>query len=185
MISVPCGHGWYSWRYDVCFADDIRFAYEGTDIISCLRSKYIMRRSRISYRISDISLKSLSFSDIISLKEWVFAWKFTVLKENGQDHFGCDSRSIIALLVWICLQRPRYQGLSTQIPKKQKTMIFLPVTPIWQETSNSFGQSFYVPLAVKHIRYKKLMRLRKRPNSIHYFCLLLPRFCSVWLPFRM
>lgn len=40
-----------------------------------------------------------------------------------------------------------------------------------------------MPLAVKYIRYKKLMRLRKRPNSIHYFYLLLPQFCSVWLLF--
>ena len=30
----------------------------GTDIISCLRSKYIIRQRRISYRVSDISLKS-------------------------------------------------------------------------------------------------------------------------------
>jgi len=29
--------------------------YEGTDIISCLRSKYITRQRRISYRASDIS----------------------------------------------------------------------------------------------------------------------------------
>ena len=44
-------------------------AYEGTDIISCLRSKYIIRQRRIPYCASDISLKSLTFSDIISLKE--------------------------------------------------------------------------------------------------------------------
>ena len=36
-------------------------AYEGTDIISCLRSKYIIRHSRISYRVSDISLKNITY----------------------------------------------------------------------------------------------------------------------------
>ena len=56
MISVPCCHVWYTCRYDICFADDIRFAYLGTDIISYLQSKYIIRHSRISYCISDISL---------------------------------------------------------------------------------------------------------------------------------
>ena len=56
MISVPCGHGWYTCLCDICFADDIRFAYLGTDIISYLQSKYIIRHSRISYCISDISL---------------------------------------------------------------------------------------------------------------------------------
>ncbi len=44
MISVPCETGDIPCGYDICCADDIRFAYEGTDIISCLRSKYIMRR---------------------------------------------------------------------------------------------------------------------------------------------
>ena len=29
MISVPWGNGRYTWRYDICFADDIRFAYGG------------------------------------------------------------------------------------------------------------------------------------------------------------
>ena len=43
-------------------------AYEGTDIISCLRSKYIIRQRRISYRISDISLKNTTFCDIIKPK---------------------------------------------------------------------------------------------------------------------
>ena len=49
IISVPYSHGWYSWRYDICFAYDIRFAYENwngynfhicTANISHLRSKY-------------------------------------------------------------------------------------------------------------------------------------------------
>ena len=44
-------------------------AYEGTVIISCLRSKYIIRHSRISYRASDISLKNVTFYDKIPMKE--------------------------------------------------------------------------------------------------------------------
>ena len=39
-------------------------AYKGTDIISYLRSKYIMRQRRISYRASDISLKNTAFYDM-------------------------------------------------------------------------------------------------------------------------
>ena len=46
--------------------------YEGTDIISCLRSKYIIRHSRISYRVSDISLKNVTFYDKMPMKEGVF-----------------------------------------------------------------------------------------------------------------
>ena len=43
MISVPCGTGVYL-RYDIALRAMIyAFAYEGTDIISCLRSKYIIR----------------------------------------------------------------------------------------------------------------------------------------------
>ncbi len=72
MISVPCGTGDIPCGYDICFADDIRFAYEGTDIISYLRRKYIMRQSRISYRASDISLKNATLCDIISMKEGAF-----------------------------------------------------------------------------------------------------------------
>ena len=37
----------------------------GTDIISYLQSKYIIRQRRISYRVSDISLKSAAKRDII------------------------------------------------------------------------------------------------------------------------
>ena len=47
-------------------------AYEGTDIISYLLCKYIIRQRRISYRDSDISLKILTFCDIILLKEGAF-----------------------------------------------------------------------------------------------------------------
>ena len=47
-------------------------AYEGTDIISCLRSKYFIRQRRISCRNSDISLNSVTSCAIMSLKEGVF-----------------------------------------------------------------------------------------------------------------
>ena len=47
-------------------------AYEGTDIISYLQGKYIIRQRRISYRVSDISLKSATFYDMIPLKEGAF-----------------------------------------------------------------------------------------------------------------
>lgn len=47
-------------------------AYEGTEIISCLRSKYIIRQRRISYRASDISLKNTICYSIMSLKEGTF-----------------------------------------------------------------------------------------------------------------
>ena len=47
-------------------------AYEGTDIISYLQGKYIIRQRRISYRVSDISLKSAAFYDMIPLKEGAF-----------------------------------------------------------------------------------------------------------------
>ena len=47
-------------------------AYGGTDIISYLRSKYIIRLCRISYRASDISLKIITNYDIIALKEGAF-----------------------------------------------------------------------------------------------------------------
>ena len=60
-------------RYDIALScDDIRFAYEGTDIISCLRSKYIIRQRRISYRVSDISLKTTTNYDIILLDKLEF-----------------------------------------------------------------------------------------------------------------
>ena len=46
-------------------------AYEGTDAISCLRSKFIIRQRRISYRVSDISLKCNMIYDIFVVKEGV------------------------------------------------------------------------------------------------------------------
>ena len=47
-------------------------AYGGTDIIPCLRSKYIIRQRRISYRDSDISLKITPNYDIIRLDKLEF-----------------------------------------------------------------------------------------------------------------
>ena len=47
-------------------------AYEGTDIISYLRSKYIIRLCRISYRVSDISLKKIPVYYIMQEKEGAF-----------------------------------------------------------------------------------------------------------------
>ena len=47
-------------------------AYEGTDIISCLRSKYIIRQRRISYRITDISLRNVFKYAIIQLDKLEF-----------------------------------------------------------------------------------------------------------------
>ena len=35
-------NGWYAWRYDICFADDIRFKYEGTDISFLLGSEIFL-----------------------------------------------------------------------------------------------------------------------------------------------
>ena len=71
MISVPYRTGDIPCRYDICFADDIRSAHEGTDIISYLQRKYIIRQSRISYSVSDISMNRAAFFDIIKWKEGV------------------------------------------------------------------------------------------------------------------
>ena len=124
MISVPCR------------TDDIADAMiSATQMIYASRMKerilYHTCEANASYRQRRYIIEKYSILWYNKIKKGWSAWKSTVLKENGQDRFGCDSRSIIALLVWICLQQPRYQRLSTQIPRKQKTMIFLPVTPIW------------------------------------------------------
>ena len=42
-------------------------AYEGTDIISCLHSKYIIRQCRISYRTSDISFEIVKRQVIVKM----------------------------------------------------------------------------------------------------------------------
>ena len=51
-------------------------AYEGTDIISCLRSKYIIRQRRISYRVSDISLKNELHYGTIHLDKLEFVGEY-------------------------------------------------------------------------------------------------------------
>ena len=57
MISVPVGTG--DIADAMISATQMIYASRmiGTDIISYLRSKYIIRQCRIPYRISDISLK--------------------------------------------------------------------------------------------------------------------------------
>ena len=61
MISVPLGTGDISFDMISTAVDDICSAYDGTDIISYLLRKYIIRLCRISYRSGDISLKTLQF----------------------------------------------------------------------------------------------------------------------------
>ena len=63
-------------------------AYEETDIISCLRSKYIIRLCRISYRVSDISLNTKTDYDIIQMKEGAFMSE-SKLRELSMD-FSVD-----------------------------------------------------------------------------------------------
>ena len=66
MISIPVGMGDLPCGYDICFTDDIRFAYEGNGYyIIFAQRKYIIRQRRISYCASDISLKSAAKRDII------------------------------------------------------------------------------------------------------------------------
>ena len=118
---------------DVRCANDVCLTAHWANIAS-LRHKVALHHicaANASYRQRRYIIEKYSILWYNKTERGWSAWKFTVLKENGQDRFGCDSRSIIALLVWICLQQPRYQRLSTQIPRKQKTMIFLLVTPIW------------------------------------------------------
>ena len=57
-------------------------AYEGTDIISYLRSKYIMWHRRISYRASDISLKTILKRAIIQLAGFEFVKGVISVAEN-------------------------------------------------------------------------------------------------------
>ena len=99
MISVPWHERVIYLRYDIALScDDIRFAYEGTDIISRLRSKHIMRQGRISYRVSDISLKYTTNCNIIMAKEGAFmsenklldlSFEFAVAIVNLVDDILC------------------------------------------------------------------------------------------------
>ena len=67
-------------------------AYEGTDIISYLQRKYIMRHRRIPYRDSDISLKTASNYDYNLSKKGgvVVSNKFLVVKKyiDQMDYYG-------------------------------------------------------------------------------------------------
>ena len=77
-------------------------AYEGTDIISYLHRKYIMRQRRISYRVSDISLNNVTFFDKIPMKKGVFmsenkllelSFKFAVAIVNLVDGVNVQKSS--------------------------------------------------------------------------------------------
>ena len=46
MISVPVGTGDIPCGYDICFTDDIRFAYEGNGYYIIQHSLYIISRKR-------------------------------------------------------------------------------------------------------------------------------------------
>jgi hypothetical protein len=55
-------------RYDIALRAMIyAFGIWGTDITSCLRSKYIIRQRRISYRTSDISFQIVKSQAIVKL----------------------------------------------------------------------------------------------------------------------
>ena len=73
MISVPW-HERVIYPAGMISASQMIYALRmmGTDIISYLRSKYIIRQRRISYRGSDISLKYTTNCDIIMAKEGAF-----------------------------------------------------------------------------------------------------------------
>ena len=68
-------------RYDILSADDIRFAHEGTDIISYLRSRYIMQRKL--YIISH--KRYIIFKKETSLEKEEKIPKVSFIK-NGQKH---------------------------------------------------------------------------------------------------
>ena len=81
MISVPFGTG------DIADAmiSALQMIYasrmKGTDIISYLHRKYIIRQSRISYRDSDISLKQT----VCIFGE--YTQKIDILRKKGVDFF--------------------------------------------------------------------------------------------------
>ena len=51
MISVPCGTGDIPCGYDICFADDIRFAYEGNGYYIML-AKQVYHAAQAVYHIA-------------------------------------------------------------------------------------------------------------------------------------
>ena len=57
-------------------------AYEGTDIISCLRSKYIIRQSLITYRASDISFQIVNRQAIVKLQPEILICGVIVESQN-------------------------------------------------------------------------------------------------------
>ena len=99
-------------------------AYEGTDIISYLQRKYIIRLCRISYRVSDISLKS---DELARQKEFgSLRTLFCVggLRPNKPPVLPGDTKTLVyarttsddrMVMVW----RPHYQ-LSTEVIKHGK-----------------------------------------------------------------
>lgn len=73
-------------------------AYEGTDIISCLRSKYIIRHSRISYRVSDISLKNITsyeFRCAFTIKEFYDIISKIVFKQKRGADVMAEKKYVI------------------------------------------------------------------------------------------
>jgi len=68
MISVPFGTGDIPCGYDICCADDIRFAHEGTDIISYLHRKYIIRQKPYIISRQRYIIEKHNFMTIISSK---------------------------------------------------------------------------------------------------------------------
>ena len=57
MISVPCGTGDISFDMICTIVDDICSAYDGTDIISYLLRKYIIRLCRINILIMNFAMR--------------------------------------------------------------------------------------------------------------------------------
>ena len=77
MISVPDGTGDIPCGYDICYADDICFAYDGNGYYIIFADANISYGvSRISYRVSDISLKRVAFYDMLNSKAVILCSPF-------------------------------------------------------------------------------------------------------------
>lgn len=73
-------------------------AYEGTDIISCLHSEYIIRHSRISYRVSDISLKNITYYEFrcaFTIKEFYGIISKIVFKQKRGARVMAEKKYVI------------------------------------------------------------------------------------------
>ena len=73
-------------------------AYEGTDIISCLHSEYIIRHSRISYRVSDISLKNITYYEFrcaFTIKEFYGIISKIVFKQKRGAEVMAEKKYVI------------------------------------------------------------------------------------------